>query len=547
MMPAPGRTGRRAVSWPAMSAAWLCASIATSGEDALAQNGDSFRDASVSSVDYAAARYSSGVDCAALVSGSNDDFSILAAEVPEDLSGAPPHCRITGVIPAEILFEVNLPLDWNGRFYMYGNGGFAGSPPSSRADVRNEALRNRFATAYTNTGHDARRQPGASFAHNDLQKTIDYLFRAVHLTSLRARELIGSFYGRPPEYAYWDGCSMGGRQGMVSAQRFPEDFDGIVAGAPAFDFTGTMLSYVWQSRALEETALGLDKVDLLADFVYERCDARDGLADGLISDPRHCDFEPDRDLPRCGAGDDGAACFTPEEISVLAKLYSGPAHAGRSLHPGIVPGTEARGPARTPTGVESSIRGWEPWLIRSEGPSFQRMMVESFLKYLAFEVDDPGFELADFDFAAYPDEMDPLTMKLLDAKEADLGRFRQRGGKIITYFGWSDAAINPLPMVDYYESLEAAMGAPPHDFYRLYMIPGMFHCDGGVGADELDYMTPVIEWVENGSPPESLLGRHVRDGAVQFSRPQCPYPQVAQYRGSGDVDAASSFRCELPQ
>jgi feruloyl esterase len=143
--------------------------------------------------------------------------------------------------------------------------------------------------------------------------------------------------------------------------------------------------------------------------------------------------------------------------------------------------------------------------------------------------------------------MDPLVMRLLDAKETDLGRFRDGGGKMITYFGWADAAINPLPIVDYYESLETAMGAPPHDFYRLYMVPGMFHCDGGVGADELDFMTPVIEWVEKDSPPEALVGRHVRGGAMRFARPQCPHPQVARYRGGGAVDSAESFRCELPR
>lgn len=537
---------RKATGFPPANAIiWLLASALTPVDYASAQNGDSFNDASNSSIDYSAPRYSSSIDCSALVSETNDHYSVLTAEIPDDLSGAPPHCRVSGVIPPEIVFEVNLPLDWNGRFYMYGNGGFAGNPPSSRADVRDRALENRFATAYTNTGHDARQQPGASFAHDDLQKTIDYLFRAVHLTAVHAKQLVESFYGRPQDYSYWDGCSMGGRQGMVSAQRFPDDFDGIVAGAPAFDFTGTMLSYIWQSRALDETALSLDKLDLLSEVVYRQCDARDGLADGLITDPRRCDFEPGRDLPRCDINDGGGRCFSGEEIALLAKLYSGPLHNGRSLHPGIIPGAEVRGPARSPADGEALLRGWQPWLMRDEGPSFQRMMVESFLKYLAFEIDDPDFEPTDFDFGSHPDAMDPLVTRLLDAKETDLGRFRDEGGKMITYFGWADAAISPMPIVDYYQSLEAAMGAPPHDFYRLYMVPGMFHCDGGVGADELDFMTPVIEWVEKGSPPERLIGRHVRDGVVRFARPQCPYPQVAQYQGSGAVDSADSFRCEL--
>ena len=514
--------------------------------NAAAQNNDSFTAAASSSVDYTRSRYRAAAACRDFVSRTTGDYAILTAFVAED-TGPPPHCRISGVIPPEVVFEVNLPLDWNGRFYMYGNGGFAGNPPSSRAHVRDRALEHRFATAYTNTGHDVRQEPGASFAHNDLQKTIDYLFRAVHLTAVHAKELVQAFYGRPAEYAYWDGCSMGGRQGMLSAQRFPEDFDGIVAGAPAFEFTGTMMSYVWQARALEETPLPAAKLDLLAGIVYERCDARDGLADGLISDPRRCDFDPERHLPRCGGGGDGAECFTDAEIDMLDRLYSGPVHAGRSLQPGIVPGTEILGATRSPGGDETPIRGWEPWLMRDDGPSFQRLMVESFLKYLAFEMDDPEYALADFDFSVYPDGMDPMTIALLDARSSDLGRFRQRGGKMITYFGWADAAINPLPMVDYYEGLEEAMGTAPHDFYRLYMVPGMFHCDGGVGADDVDFMTPLIEWVEAGKAPESVVGRHARDGRVRFSRPQCPYPLEARYGGTGPVESAASYSCMAPR
>ena len=516
------------------------------GDAVDAQNADSFLDADRSTIPYRDTPFNGRLECHDLTSRTSAEFSVLTARLEQSDARTPDHCRITGVIPAEIIFEVNLPLAWNGRFYMYGNGGFAGHPPSEQANVRNQALRHGFATAYTNTGHDARREPGATFAHDNLQKTVDYLFRAVHLTAIYAKDLIADYYGRPVDYSYWDGCSMGGRQGMLSAQRFPEDFDGIVAGAPALDFTGTMLSYAWQSRAMSGMTLRPDAVNLLAERVYERCDPLDGLRDGLIDDPRNCDFDPALHLPRCSEDGSRTDCFTPQEIGVLQKLYSGPRRDARNLHPGVLPGTEALGLVRSPDGIERRSRGWDPWLLRNEGPGFQQLMVESYLKYLAFEIDDPDYELHRFPFETEPEGLDPITLELLDAKVTDLRQFRQRGGKMITYFGWGDAAINPLPMVQYYESLDAAMGSSPHDFYRLYMIPGMFHCDGGVGADEADFMTPIIEWVESGKEPHAIPGRHTEDGKVKFSRPQCPYPQVAHYKGTGSTDLADNFECALP-
>jgi hypothetical protein len=206
-----------------------------------AQNSDSFLDAASSAVKYTETPISSKLNCAELISRTVTEFSVLDARLQPEEADVPAHCRVSAVIAPEIVFELNMPLEWNGRFYMHGNGGFAGGHPSSKADHRNRALQNGFATANTNTGHDSRTEPGASFAYNNLQKTIDYAFRAVHLTATYSKQLIAEFYGQEADYAYWDGCSKGGRQGLVSAQRFPEDFDGIVAGAPAFDFTGTML------------------------------------------------------------------------------------------------------------------------------------------------------------------------------------------------------------------------------------------------------------------------------------------------------------------
>ena len=518
------------------------------GHSANAQNGDSFLDAGESMVRYTETPFSAQMNCSEFVSRTGSEYSILSAQLYVDQKDLPDHCRVTGVIPPEIMFEINLPVAWNGRFYMHGNGGFAGRPPSSRANVRKRALQNGFATAYTNTGHDSQREPGASFAYNNLQKTIDYLFRAVHLTAVYSKQLITEYYDRESSYSYWDGCSMGGRQGMVSAQRFPEDFDGIVAGSPAFDFTGTMLMYVWQSQIMDGFSFPTEKLDFLAEQVYARCDANDGLTDGLITDPRRCDFDPARHLPRCEASDNHESCFTQDEISRLVNLYNGPQRDGQRLYPGVPRGAEVLGLVRAPgAGVERLIRGWEPWIINPHGPTLQTVMVASYLKYLAFEQDDPEYDWRVYPIESPPEGLDHTTAMMLDAKATNMMRFKASGGKMISYFGWADTAINPVPIIDYYQSLQKTMDSAPHDFYRLFMVPGMFHCDGGVGADQMDVMTAVIEWVEAGKVPALIIGKHVVDGVVKFSRPQCPYPQVARYKGSGATSSSDNFECALPQ
>lgn len=512
-----------------------------------AQNGDSFSDAPGSVVPYTSTPHSSKKSCAALVSLTNNDFAVLASRLIPRSADVPEHCRVSGVIPSEIVFEVNLPLRWNARFYMYGNGGYAGNTPAARGFTRDQALRRGFATAHTNTGHDARQEPGASFAHDDLQKTVDYAFRAVHLTAVTAKELIGSFYERRAAHSYWDGCSTGGRQGLMSAQRFPEDFDGIVAGAPVIDFTGTMVAYLWNSRALAETRVSQEKVDLLARKVYEQCDAIDGLEDGLIDDPRRCRFDPAADLSRCESAGPRTDCFTDGEIAAVRKIYDGPRGAAGSLYPGQPLGAEIVGFASSAQGgVPSRIRGWEPWLLNERGPTAQVGMAESFVKYMAFDVDDARYDWTAFDFDTDPQRIATIAA-MLNATDADLSRFRSRGGKLLTYFGWADAALNPYRTVAYYESLRKTMGAEPQDFYRLFMVPGMFHCSGGVGADHLDAMTAVIEWVEAGRAPDRLIGRHLQAGTVKFSRPHCPYPQVARYKGSGSKQSAESFVCSSPR
>ena len=241
--------------------------------------------------------------CAALAERTINEYTILSATRLEAAGDIPVRCRVLGVLPPEIVFEVVLPADWNGRILMRGNGGYAGTSPNVPSRVRGSerTVANGFVSVYTNTGHDRTAEPLGTFAFNNRQKEIDYSFRAVRLTIQTAKELVGIYYGQPPNYTYWTGCSTGGRQGLMAAQRFPKDFDGILVGAPVLDFTGTQIWGAWNAMALADAPLTLSQMEGVAKAVYAKCDGLDGLEDGLLEDPRACDFDPERDLPRCNS------------------------------------------------------------------------------------------------------------------------------------------------------------------------------------------------------------------------------------------------------
>ncbi len=507
---------------------------------ANAQNGSSFLDAEHSAVPYSEAGARAQVRCPSLVALTTHDYSIVSATLVDEKDGVPEHCRVSGVIPPEIRFEVNLPSAWNRRFYMFGNGGYAGTPPEnpSKARARDNGLRHGFATAYTNTGH-SEAEPLATFAQDNLQKEIDYSFRAVHLTVVTAKELLGAYYGDALSYSYWDGCSTGGRQGLMSAQRFPDDFDGVIVGAPVLNFTDTQIWGAWNAKALLDAPLSLAKVGVVAQKVYARCDGLDGLEDGLIDDPRRCDFDPAKHLPLCGesAGDD---CFTVSEIRALQKIYGGVISNGKVLFPGQLVGAEA-GP---PSGDKTS--GWSGSIVNEKGPSFQQVFAETFLKYMAFDKDDPNYDWKTFDFDQDPAKTG-FIRGILDARNPDLSPFQQQGGKILMYFGWADTALNPLMGVDYYEQVVETMGDRTTDFFRLFMVPGMFHCRGGLGVDRFDALTHLINWVELGRAPGRIVAARVEEGVSKMTRPLCPYPETARYNGSGNPNEAVSFECADPQ
>ncbi|HEY7389260.1 MAG TPA: tannase/feruloyl esterase family alpha/beta hydrolase [Bryobacteraceae bacterium] len=453
---------------------------------------------------------------------------------------------MTGVLSPEIAFEVSLPARWNGRFYMIGNGGLAGESMEDRTRVaqRNAALEQGFAFAQTNTGHEAAKEPGGSFVLSNPQKAVDYAYRAVHLTAVTAKQITREYYARPVSRAYWNSCSNGGRQGLIEAQRFPADFDGIVANSPWVDQTGFTVAAIWNQKAVSGANLTPAKLALLSEKVMAKCDAIDGLKDGLIDDPRKCQFDPARDVPACPAGADGPNCLTAAQAEAIAKIYSGPISGGKPLFPGFEPGSEAVTSGLFGGGEGS---GWLNVIVptQPDRKPADFNLAEGTMRYLVLRPPQPEYNYQTFDFDRDIHLLDDWG-KLADAKDPDLSNFRQRGGKLIVTYGWADTILEPLMGVNYYEQAVAKNGPETSDFFRLFMAPGMAHCGGGNGPDRKDSVTAIVDWVEKDKAPASIIASRVVNQHVVRTRPLCPYPQVARYSGQGSIDDASNFRCVAP-
>lgn len=455
------------------------------------------------------------------------EVAIDAATLVPARAGVPEFCHVQGMILSEVRFEVSLPSDWNGRLYMFGNGGLAGEPFTApgRLERRDAALKRGFAVTATNTGHDAAREPGASFALSPA-KLIDFAYRAVHVTAVTAKSVVRAYYGAPPTRSYFNGCSEGGRQGFVSAQRFPDDFDGLALGAAVIDFTGNMVDA--RSRAIAAEHVTSDKVKLVGARVYGKCDALDGVADGVIENPLACPFNPATDVPRCTNGRSGADCLTDAEVEAFQTIYRGVVKAdGTVIHPGL------------PVAGEP---GWEGWQIPAGNrPATKRARSQEFFRDMIM----PGtpVDWRSFDVNRDMDRLKTIG-SLLDATDPDLTRFRARGGKIIQAWGFAEPALTPLTGIRYYEAVQNTIGvAATDEFFKLYMVPGMFHCGGGPGPDEADLMTALVNWVERGVAPQEIIARKRVEGRVVRTRPLCAWPMVAQYRGTGDTDHAANFVC----
>ena len=505
-----------------------------------------FSNARSSAVNYTKADNEPKTPCAALLRLKTGDVTELRTRVVPAAGVAPAHCRVNGVISPEVGFEVNLPDKWNGRFYMIGNGGHAGQGPDDpgRATERAIALQNGFAFATTNTGHDAQKEPQATFVLSNPQKAIDYAYRAVHMTATTSKRIAAEYYGKSVSHSYWNSCSNGGRQGLIEAQRFPDDFDGIVANAPWVDQTGFTIGAMWNQRALSEAPVSAAKLALVAKSVMTKCDGVDGLTDGLIDDPRRCAFDVTRDVPSCAAGADGADCLTTSQATAISKVYGGVVSKGQPFFPGFMYGSEA-----ITTGANgASASGWMNLIVaaKADAKPADFSLAESTMKYLVF--DPPK---ADYDFKTFDFDTDAALLerwgKLANANSTDLSSFKKRGGRLLMTYGWADSILMPMMGVNYYEQAVKKNGKETTDFFRLFMIPGMAHCAGGVGPDQYDAVTAVINWVEKGTPPDSMVASKIVSGQVVRTRPLCPDPQVARFNGDGSIDEAKNFRCVAPR
>jgi hypothetical protein len=525
-----------------LAAATLGAAAVLWSAAAYAQFTYSFSGAAQSTVDYTRAAVPPKLACAALAATAGaPDVTIASAVTVSAAQGVPEHCRVSGRIAPAIGFEVDLPAKWNDRFYMFGNGGLAGEQPDElpRIVVRDNALRRNFVVAQTDTGHDDKREL-TSFV-TDRQRLIDYAYRAVHLTAVQAKRIATLYYDRQPEHSYWDGCSTGGREGLMEAQRFPDDFDGIVVVAPVLNLVDSQIAGMWVGRALDEGKFTLAKIATVADALYKKCDVLDGVVDGVIDDPRRCDFDPARDVKQCTAGHDADNCLMPNETDALHKIYGGIVSNGRPYFYGFLKGSEVAG--QTLPGAPP-MSGWNVWMIPIHvGPYAGKPLAVAFaLPELYTDRPAPGMSYKNYDFDRGPAQATKIRA-LINASDPDLTAFRKRGGKLLHFHGWADPALSPLMSIDYYQKAMAASGPHARDFYRLFMVPGMFHCRGGVGTDRFDTITSLIDWVESGKAPDRIVASRAAGRAITRTRPLCPYPQVANYNGAGSIDDAANFTC----
>jgi hypothetical protein len=345
-------------------------------------------------------------------------------------------------------------------------------------------------------------------------------------------------------FSYWNSCSNGGRQGLLEAQRYPDDFDGIVANAPWVDQTGFTIGAMWNQRALTEAPVTLAKMALVAEHAMNKCDAVDGLKDGLIDDPRACRFDPTRDVPACRDGAGAATCLTAAEAGAVKKVYDGVTSKGKPFFPGFMVGSEAVTTAANGTATS----GWANAIIAAQ-PNAKPAdfnLAEGVMRYLVLDPPQADYDFMKFDFDRDTKVVERWS-KLADAKEDDLSRFRKSGGKLIMTYGWADQILQPMMGVNYYEAVVKENGRNTRDFARLFMMPGVAHCGGGVGPDRNDAVTAVIDWVEKNKAPDMLIASKVTNGAVVRTRPLCPYPQVARYKGQGSINDAANFSCVAPR
>lgn len=453
---------------------------------------------------------------------------------PKDL---PAFCRVTATLrpsqDSEIKIEVWMPTNgWNGKFQAAGNGGWAGDfiyavPDAFQtAPALMGALKEGFATAQTDTGHSGAQLDG-SFAFGHPEKVIDFGYRSVHEMTLKAKAIIAAFYGKPPSFSYWNGCSTGGRQGLAEAQLYPADYDAIVDGAPANYMTHLQAWGLWVNAAVHKddaSYIPPQKYPAIHKAVVDECDALDGLKDGLITDPRICHFDPK--VLAC-KGEDQPTCLTPAQVEAARKIYSPVKNprTGQELFPRMEPGSELNW---------GFIAGPKPIPFATD-----------LYGYLVFNDRNWDFHTFDFDKdVELADKKDNHTVNDIDP---NLDKFFGRGGKLLMYHGWEDALIPPGNSINYYTSVvDRIRSSKATNSIRLFMVPGMDHCGSGDGPNIFERISAIQQWREHGKAPNQIIASQITKGTVTRTRPLCPYPQVAKYKGTGSIDDAANFVCQAP-
>lgn len=476
--------------------------------------------------------------------------AITGTAVIPAAEGLPEYCQVKGTISPTISFELRLPTQtWNEKFLMQGCGGMCGIVNIEAAE---DALARNYAVINQDMGHQ-----GAGFiatwANNNLPGEIDFGYRSTHVTAVAAKVMVEAYYGKAPERSYFKGCSTGGRQAMVQAQRFPWDFDGIVAGAPVLNEIGDgMLHLIWSGRANlddnNQPILTPDKLPLIRESVLKACDMDDGVKDGVLQNPAACAWQP-ADLQCSGRTDED--CLTIDQVKAVERTYAG-AHNSKGQR--IFPGGMSKG----------SEYEWSPAFVGRDGslPAVlnRNGMIGQFARYLAFweDGDGPGTDPLTFDFDRDPPRL-ALTEALYNAQNPDLRKFRDAGNKLILYHGWDDLEVPPNMSVDYYETASKTMGGleATQEFFRLFMIPSMAHCRRGPGADALDYISAIEAWVEDGQAPDQWMSHKLKKpqaynglprlrypldpDTIDWSRPVYPYPATAKWSGEGDWKEAETW------
>ena len=470
------------------------------------------------------------------------DFRLPTAEASAPPVKVPAFCRVIGLVQPELKFELWLPAQWNRKYMAVGNGGMAGAVPLA---ALLDPLNRGYATGSTDTGHTSGNDDG-TWALGHLDRLLNYAYRGMHQMVLADKALVQAFYGVAPTHSYFNGCSFGGKQALTEVQRYPNDFDGVIAGDPANNFIRHYVGgHLRAAMAMDgDGYIPAAKVPLIGIAVNAACDALDGIKDGVLNDPRRCHYDPA--ALECKNGD-APDCLTSAQVAALRKIWGGLRDAdGQQLYPGIQPGGES-----DPGGFVRYFSGTGP------GKGRHAALTNAFFRYMVFE--NPAWDFHNFRFAAdagFENDLQVTEDKvasMFNAMDPDLRPFRANGGKLIQYHGWSDPDIPPTNSINYYESVITALNGnrsgglrDTREFYRLFLVPGMQHCTGGPGTARFDALSALEQWVEQRQAPEQIPAAHVTNGKVDRTRPLCAYPQEAKYKGTGSTDDAVNFTCVVP-